>query len=800
MLIQYTGTHMVKAIQRAAVLGAGVMGSRIAAHLANAGIPVELLDIVPPGAESDPKARMKVVNAGLESAVKSRPAAFFVPGAAALIRTGNFDDHLDRVAEADWIIEAVAEKLEIKRSLLARVDQLRRAGSLVTTNTSGLPVRMIAEGRSEDFRRHWLGTHFFNPPRYLQLVEVIPGPDTLPEAVDFLGDFLDRRLGKGVVVAKDAPNFIANRIGTFSLVNILRVMEADGYTIEEVDALTGPAMGLPRTATFRLLDLVGLDTTANVIRNLYENAQDDERREWFRVPPFMEEMLKRGWIGDKAGQGFFKKVKGPGGEKETLTLDLARMEYVERKKARFPILDMAKNVDDPRERARMLFASPDRAGQFAWKTMSESFAYAANRIPEICDRVVEVDRCVKWGFAWETGLFELWDALGVRSVVERIKKEGRAIPANVEKMLASGGESFYKKVEGRTKYFDFARGVYQPLERASGVIVLKEEKERERVIQKNAGASLIDLGDGVFCVEFHTKMNAIGQDIFAMIQAGLKETAANGAGLVIGNQAANFSVGANLMMALMAVQADEWDELDLAIRQFQNVNLAIKYSTHPVVVAPFGMSLGGGCEIPLHAPRIRASAELYMGMVETGVGLIPAGGGCKEMVIRAQQDLAPDEDPFARLKQYFEQIGMAKVSTSAEEARRFHYLRPVDQISMNRDRLIADAKNDALELARGGYRPPARQDKILALGEEARATLMLGVHIGRRAEYFSDHDALVGRKLAHILAGGALSGRQEVSEQYLLDLEREAFLSLLGENKTQERMAHTLKTGKPLRN
>ncbi len=786
---------MIKNIQRAGVLGAGVMGARIAAHLANAGIPVHLLDIAAPDA-ADAKARNKIVQAGLDAAVKSKPAAFFHSDNAALVTPGNFDDHLDRLAECDWIIEAVAEKLEIKRSLLARVEKMRKPGSIVTTNTSGLPVASIADGMSEDFRKHWFGTHFFNPPRYMFLLEVIAGPDTLPEAVALISDFCDRRLGKGVVNAKDAPNFIANRIGTFSMVNILRVMEADGYTVEEVDALTGPALGLPKTATFRLIDLVGLDTCCNVIRNLHANAVNDEKRDWFVVPAFMEEMLKRGWIGDKAGQGFYKKTKAADGSRDTQVLDLKTMEYRPQQKPRFPVLEMIKNVDSPLERAAMMFNSPDRAGQFTQKTLPESFAYAAARIPEVCDRIVEVDRCVKWGFAWEAGLFEMWDALGVAEVAKRMT----TIPGNVQAMLDSGAKSFYKKEAQATLYFDFAKNSYQRLEPPAGVIYLKAQKYRSAEIKKNSGASLIDLGDGVFCVEFHSKMNSLGADTFAMIREGLKETEANGMGLVIANQAANFSVGANIMLALLAAQEEEWDELDLAIRGFQNVNMAVKYSPKPVVVCPFGMSLGGGCEIPLHAPRIRAAAELYMGMVEVGVGLIPGGGGCKEMVIRAQEDLAPDEDPFLRLKQYFEQIGFAKVSTSVEEARRFHYLRPSDNVSMNRERLVADAKGDVLDMARSGYQAGRPRKNIKVLGETGRAIMMLGVHMGLRGGYMSEHDALVGRKLAHILAGGAITGTAQVSEQYLLDLEREAFLSLLGQKKTQERMAFTLKTGKPLRN
>ncbi len=785
---------MIKTIQRAGVLGAGVMGARIAAHLANAGVPVHLLDIPAPGA-TDEKSRNKIVAAGLEAAVKSKPAAFFHPDNAALVTPGNFDDHLNRLAECDWIIEAVAEKLEIKRSLFERVEKVRKPGSIVTTNTSGLPVASIAEGRSEDFRRHFFGTHFFNPPRYMFLLELIPGPGTAPEAMALISDFCSLHLGKGVVNANDAPNFIANRIGTFSMVNILRVMQTDDYTIEEVDALTGPALGLPKTATFRLIDLVGLDTCCNVIRNLHENAVHDEKRDWFVVPPFMEEMLKRGWLGDKAGQGFYKKTKAADGSRETLVLDWKTMEYRAQQKPRFPVLEMTKNVDSPLERAAMVYNSADRAGAFTQKTLPASFAYAASRIPEVCERIVEVDRCVKWGFAWEAGLFEMWDALGVEQVCSKLP----SVPANVKSMLDAGVKSFFKKEEKATLYFDFPTMAYHQIDPPAGVLYLKQQKYRNSIVKKNSGASLLDLGDGVFCVEFHSKMNSLGADTFSMIREGLKESEANGTGLVIANQAANFSVGANIMLALLAAQEEEWDELYLAIRGFQNVNMAVKYSPKPVVVCPFGLSLGGGCEIPLHAPRIRAAAELYMGLVEVGVGLIPGGGGCKEMVIRAQEDLAPDEDPFLRLKQYFEQIGFAKVSTSAEEARRFHYLRASDNVSMNRERQVADAKADVLEMARGGYQAPT-QRRVKVLGESGRAVMMLGVHMGLRGGYMSEHDALVGRKLAHILAGGAITGSPEVSEQYLLDLEREAFLSLLGQKKTQERMAFTLKTGKPLRN
>ena len=806
---------MSKSIRRAAVLGAGVMGARIAAHLASAGIPMDLLDIAPSSlteAEQragltldSPQVRNRIALAGLEAARESRPAAFFVPEHAEWITAGNFEDHLSRVAEADWIIEAVVENLEVKRSLLARVEQLRRPGSIVSTNTSGLPVNQIAEGRSQDFRRHWLGTHFFNPPRHLHLLELIPGRETLPEVVELLAEFADRRLGKGVILAKDTPNFIANRIGTFSLVNLMRLAEQDGLTVEEVDALTGPAVGAPKTATFRLLDLVGLDTAAHVIGNIFENAPEDERRDFYRAPPFLEKMLERNWLGDKTGQGFYKKV-GKGDGREILALDLKTLEYRQRQRPNFPLLETIRNVDDPAERLRLLLNSEDRAGRFAWKALSEVFLYAARRIPEISDRILEIDQAMKWGFGWELGPFEMWDALEVAATVGRLEKEGRDVGENVRRMLAAGATSFYRRQNGRAEYFDFGGGVYFLLEQPVDIIVLADEKQRARVIRKNPGASLVDLGDGVCCVEFHSKMNAIGPDILAMLQTGLEETGQSFEAMVVANQGANFSVGANLMLVLMAIQGEEWEEIELVIRQFQSVTQALKYSEHPVVVAPFGMALGGGCEIPLHAARICAHAELYMGLVETSVGLIPAAGGCKEMLIRANEAAGPEGDIFEPIKEIFQQTAFAKVSTSAEEARRFHFLRPTDSITMNRDRLVADAKALALELVRSGWSRPAARPRddlgndLRVAGEAGLATLKLGIHLARQAEQITDHDALVARKLAYVLSGGDLSGSQRVTEQYLLDLEREAFLSLCGEKKTQERIAHTLKTGKPLRN
>jgi 3-hydroxyacyl-CoA dehydrogenase len=807
---------MKRRIEKAVVLGAGTMGSRIAAHFANAGLPCILLDIVPSNLPADAPAaeRNKIVRTGLDAARKSKPAAFFTAALAERIAIGNFDDDLARCAEADWIIEVVAENLEIKRKLLARVAQVRKPGAIVTTNTSGLPVHLIADGMSEEFQQHWAGTHFFNPPRYLKLVEVIPGPKTSSEVVELLSEFCDRRLGKGVVVAKDTPNFIANRIGTFSMLNALRLMGTLGMTVEEVDACTGPAVGWPKSATFRTADIVGLDVLVHVVKNIYETAPGDESRVMYKVPALVEEMVKRGWLGDKTGQGFYKKVKGEG-EKEILTLDVNTMEYRPRQKARFASLEMGKAIEDTRERLRALVGpvlegqKGDKAQQFLWGGLSEMCLYAARRVPEISDSVVDVDRALRWGFAWELGPFEIIDAIGVKAFAAQVQKEGRALPALIEKVLASGRKGFYESEKGTTTVFDIASGAVKKVEEPKGVIILKSLKEAGREVERNSGASLIDLGDGVVCCEFHAKMNAIGADLIAMLHKGLKRLETDFDAMVIANQAVNFSVGANLMLVLVGAQEQEWDELHMAVKQFQNINLAIKYAPKPVVAAPQGLALGGGCEVGLHAAKIQAAAEAYIGLVETGVGLIPGGGGTKEMLIRANEHAAGGEDLdlFHALKPVFEAIAMAKVGTSAEECRDLGYLRREDGVSMNRDRLVADAKEAALALVRGGYKPlaatwqeGAQTTQIKVLGEQFLVGAKLAIHMMLRGGYASEYDAHVGRKLANILAGGALTSPQLVSEQYVLDLEREAFVSLCGEKKTQERIAHTLKTGKPLRN
>jgi 3-hydroxyacyl-CoA dehydrogenase len=807
---------MHRRIERAAVLGAGTMGARIAAHLANAGIPCFLLDIVPRDLTPDesrkgvtlesPAVRNRIVLSGFEAVRKARPAAFFTPETARLVTPGNLDDNLSWCGQVDWIIEAVAENLEIKRGLFARVESVRKPGTIVTSNTSGLPIHLIAEGRSDDFQQHWAGTHFFNPPRYMKLVELIPGPKTRPEVLGALTEICDFRLGKGVVLAKDTPNFIANRIGTYAMLNVLHQMQALDMTIEEVDACTGQAIGQPKSATFRTGDIVGLDVLVHVVRNIYENIPNDESREMWHVPAFVDEMMKRSWLGDKTGSGFYKRVKKDG-EAEILTLDWKTLDYRTRQKAKFGSIEAGKALEKTRERLRALIAPAldgkggDKANRFLWACLSENCLYAARRVPEIANSVLDVDRAMKWGLAWEMGPFEVWDAIGVEKMAAAFERDGKQLPPLVSKVLSSPKKSFYEYEKGTTLYFDLAANSLRPVPEPPGIIVLKSLKDRTPVVQSNSGASLIDIGDGVLCCEFHSKMNAIGGDLVAMIQAGVNRLGAEFEAMVIGNQSSNFSVGANVMLLLIAAQEGEWDEVHMGIRQFQRCNMAIKYAPRPVVVAPQGMALGGGCEISLHGARIHAAAESYIGLVETGVGLIPGGGGCKEMLIRAGEHAAGGEDLdlFHAIKPVFENIAMAKVSTSGEEARSFGYLRPADLIAMNRDRQIADAKETALAMVRAGYHPPAPAE-IRVLGESFLAAAKLAIHSLVRGGFASEHDAVVSRKLAYILAGGSITAPQLVPEQYILDLEREAFVSLAGERKTQERIAHTLKTGKPLRN
>ena len=745
---RYTG-YVIRTV---AVLGAGTMGAQIAAHFANAGVPALLLDVTPTAAAD-----------GLKRARALKPDPFFTADTWKLITTGGFDEDLRRIADADWVMEAVVERLDVKRSLLERIDTLRRPGSIVSSNTSGIPIAVLAEGRSDDFRRHWLGTHFFNPPRYLQLLEVIPGPDTLPAVVREVRDFADLRLGKGVVLAKDSPNFIGNHIALYGVLRILEKLAAGEYTPEEVDAITGPAIGRPKSATLRTLDLAGVDILGHVVTNLRERLGAAAGSEWV-MPAFVTTMLERGLTGEKAGQGFYKRVKKADGESEILTLDPATLEYRPRKSARIGSLEATASIADTRDRVRALFNSQDKAGQFLRDTLAPTLDYTARVTSSIAHSPDDVDRVMRWGFGWELGPFELRDAIGM---------DGSGTPPEARASRSPAGPGFE---------------------------LLRSAKERTTVVKKNAGASLVDLGDGVLCVEFHSKMNAIGGDTIQMLQAGVREAARSFKALVVGNEGQHFSAGANLMLVLLEAQEENWDEIDLMIRAFQQATMALKYADVPVVVATHGLTLGGGCEVALHGDRVQAAAETYLGLVEVGVGLIPAGGGTKEMTIRAVDELPEGAtDLLPAIQRAFETIAFAKTSASGPDAIRLGYLRAVDGITMNKERLIADAKARARLRVDEGYHAPV--PKLVRVGGDAvLAPLKLGVHLAWRAGRISDHDALIGRKLATIMAGGRLPHPSTVTEQQLLDLEREAFLSLLGERKTLERIQHTLKTGRPLRN
>ena len=765
------------AIRSVAVLGAGTMGAQIAAHFANAGVPSLLLDV-----------SADVAKQGLDRARKLKPDPFFTPDAWKLITTGSFDE-LPRIKDVDWITEAVVEQLEIKRALLEKVDQHRRPGSIVSSNTSGISIAALAEGRSDDFRTHWLGTHFFNPPRYLRLLEVIPTAETAQDVLDRVVQFADHHLGKGVVIAKDSPNFIGNHVALYGLMRVLATVASGEYTIEEVDAITGPALGRPNSATFRTMDLAGIDVLAQVVNNLHERLPDARDREIFVLPEFVRKMIERGMVGEKAGKGFYKRVKQPSGESEILTLDPATLEYRPRQSARLGSLEAARSIEDGGERVKALFHGKDRVGAFLRRTLAPTLVYTARVTPCIADSPDDVDRVMRWGFGWDLGPFELADAIGIREVLDAAREADPAV-------LRDGVPPLFESALSRNR---LREGEVPPA--APDLQILRSAKERRRVVKKNAGASLVDLGDGVLCVEFHSKMNAIGGDTVQMLQMGVREASQHFAALVVGNDATNFSAGANLMLVLLEAQEENWDEIDVMVRAFQQSTMALRYSDVPVVVAPGGLTLGGGCEIAMHGDRVQAAAETYMGLVEVGVGLIPAGGGTKEMTARAAEQMPPGTtDYLPPIQRAFETIAFAKVSASGPDAERIGYLSPTDAFTMTRERLIADAKRHALERVRDGYQRPVPRMAIPVGGDAVLAPLKLGVHLAWRAGRISDHDALIGRKLATIMAGGNLPHPTTVSEQALLDLEREAFLSLLGERKTQERIQHTLKTGKPLRN
>lgn len=810
---------MKRKIRKAAVLGAGVMGSTVAAHLANVGIPTYLLDIVPRElTEEDkkrgltaenPAFRSKLARIGIENALKASPAAFYVPEDAKLMTPGNFEDHMHWLSEVDWIIEAVVEDLEIKRALLERVERFRSPGTIVSTNTSGLSIDKISEKLSPEFTEYFLGTHFFNPPRYMKLLEIIPGKSTKKEIVDFMVDFCERQLGKGVVFAKDTPNFIANRIGIHGLIQTIRTMMEDGYTIEEVDTITGSPMGRPKSATFRTVDLVGLDVLVHVARNVYDNVEDEKEKGEFIIPNFVTKMVQMGLLGDKTEKGFYKKVKTDEGS-EIYALDYNTLDYAPQKKLRFPVLDDLKQISAPAEKIKSLVYSEDRAGQFTWKVVKRTLLYCASKIPEIVDDVVNLDRAMKWGFNWELGPFEVWDAIGVQKSVKRMEEEGEEIPENVKQLLLSGKERFYEKRDGRVYYFNFKKSDYEEAEEKPQIIILPSLKERKRLVKSNAGASLVDLGEGVACLEFHSPNNAIGVDIIQMMNYSVKEVEENFEGLVIGNHSRNFCVGANLMLLLFESQNQNWDAIQLTVKQFQDACRRVKHAEKPVVAAPSGMALGGGCEICMAASRIRAHAETYIGLVEVGVGLIPGGGGNKELLLgntewvppvvpsASPEGSQPDLIPY--VARAFETIAMAKVSTSAKEARKLGYLRPQDRITVNQDHLLYDAKQTVLAIVSEGYSPPRPRDDIKVTGRTGRAFLELLTYTLKEGGYITDYDAHIGRKLAYVLTGGDVQQNTLVTEEYLLELEREAFVSLCGEKKTQDRMRHMLQTNRPLRN
>ncbi len=802
---------MAGKIKKVAVLGAGVMGMGIAAHVANAGIPCLLLDIVPPNLtdeEKQDRAKRNAFAAGaLQKAIKAKGniRPFFVARRAALVEVGNFEDDMEKLADVDWIVEAVVERLDIKRSLFEKVAKYRKEGSIVSSNTSGIKLNDIIEGFPEEFQQHFLITHFFNPPRYLRLLELVAGEKTLPEVVERIAEFGEKELGKGIVYGKDTPNFVANRIGVMGMAAAMHFMVEDGLTVEEVDIITGTPMGHAKSATFRTADLVGLDTLNHIFTNSYEALVDDEQRELFKPPEWFTKMVENGWLGNKAKQGFYKKTKDENGKKVVLQLDYKTMEYKPLEKPKFDIIKKCKNIDDPGERIKTLISSDDKAGKFAWRLVASGSIYAANRLGEIADDIVNIDNAMKWGFAWELGPFEVWDAIGVKESIERMESEGMEVPQVAKDVVEKGEGSWYLVRDGKKYYWDFKELTYKPVPTKPELINLKLHKQANKPIKENSSASLIDLGDGVLCLEFHSKMNAIDDDIINMMHEGLDimESSNDYVGMVIGNQADNFSVGANLALIMMLAMGKQFDPIEEAVKKLQDANQRLKYSSKPVVAAPFGMTLGGGCEVCLGADAICAHGELYMGLVEVGAGLIPGGGGTKEMLVRYLEHYSPDwkdVDRFPMIQKVFETIGMAKVSLSAIEALDMHFLRRSDKIVMNRDHLIYEAKKMVLGMAEAGYKQPLEADWLVLPGKDAYSTIEMALYNMRMGEFISDYDKHIALKLAKVLTGGDIEPNSVVSEQYVLDLEREAFMSLVGEEKTIARMQSLLTTGKPLRN
>ncbi|MBB6612940.1 enoyl-CoA hydratase/isomerase family protein [Pontibacter sp. Tf4] len=800
---------MKRIIKKVAVLGSGVMGSRIACHFANIGVQVLLLDIVPKELTPDEEkkgltlenkaVRNRIVNSSLQAALASNPSPIYRKADARLIQTGNFEDNMKDIATADWTIEVVVENLKIKKIVYDQVEQHRKPGTLITSNTSGIPIHMMLDGRSDDFKKHFCGTHFFNPPRYLKLLEIIPTPETDPAIVDFLMHYGDLYLGKTTVLAKDTPAFIANRVGIYAIMQGLQVMNKLGLNVDEVDRISGPIIGRPKSATFRTLDVVGLDTLANVANGLYQTGEKDESRELFQLPGYLQKMVENKWLGDKTGQGFYKKTKDAKGKTEILTLDLNTLEYGPKQRAKFQSLEVLKPIEDLKKRVKMFSQQNDKAAQFFNESLYGLFQYVSNRIPEISDELYRIDDAMRAGFGWELGPFEYWDAIGAREGVQRMTEAGYKPAAWVEEMLNSGKESFYIVENGTRRYYDINSKAYKAIPGAENFIIL-ENLRGNNVIWKNTGATITDLGDGILNVEFHTKMNTMGGDVIMALNKGIDLAEKDFRGMVVGNQGANFSAGANVGLIYMYALDQDYDELNMIIRQFQNTMMRMRYSAIPVVGAPHGLTLGGGCELNLHVDHIQAAAETYMGLVEFGVGLIPGGGGTKEMTLRAADMYADGDIEYNDLKNVFLNIGMAKVSTSAKEAVDLGFMRKSDGITINSNRLIADAKAQAILMADAGYTKPVQRTNIKVQGKGALGMFLTGANAMFTGRYMSEHDLKISQKLAYVMCGGDLSAPTEVSEQYLLDLEREAFLSLTGERKTLERIQSILTTGKPLRN
>lgn len=799
---------MKRHINKVAVLGSGVMGSRIAAHFAGIGVQVLLLDIAPKelneaetkrGLSLDSKAvKNRIVNDALQSTLKANPSPVYTKDVIKNIRTGNFTDDMQQIGGYDWIIEVVVENLEVKKTVFEQVEKYRKPGTLITSNTSGIPIHLMAEGRSEDFKKHFCGTHFFNPPRYLRLLEIIPTPYTDQEITDFLMHYGDLYLGKTTVLAKDTPAFIANRVGVFSIMAIFHIMQEMGLSIDEVDTLTGPVIGRPKSATFRTADVVGIDTLVKVANGVAQNCPDDEAKDVLSIPPFLQKIVENKWLGDKTGQGFYKKTKGEGG-KEILTLNLQTMEYGPRQKSKFGSIEAAKPIEDLKQRIRMLSAATDKAGLFYQQFHAYLFSYISHRIPEIANDIYKVDDAIKAGFGWEIGPFETWDLLGVEAGVKLLEEKGHTVAAWVKDMLGKGIKHFYKIDNGKKFYYDITSQAYKLLPGADTFIIL--ENLSGNVIWKNSACNLYDLGDGIVSLDWKTKMNTIGGEVLEGVNKAIDRAEKDFRGLILANDGTNFSAGANVGMIFMLAAEQEYDELDMAVRLFQKTTMRLRYSSIPTIVAPHALTLGGGCEMCLHADKVQAAAESYIGLVELGVGLIPGGGGTKEMAVRASNEFKEGRIEEEPLKDRFMTIAMAKVSTSAQEAFELGILRRGhDEVTMNLSRQIADAKQSVLLMADEGYSRPIERTDVKVLGRGALGMLLTGIHSMRFSNYISEHDAKIANKLAYVMCGGDLSEATIVSEQYLLDLEREAFLSLAGERKTLERLQSVLKTGKPIRN